>query len=242
VQAHFVQSQLLQWLAVDNGFNVHVTVLSLLLLGGFGFPIPEDIPLILAGVATQKGLVSPQAIMITCYVGVLLADQMVYAFGYFFGQRLLQAGTKSPLLPSVTEARVQQIREGLRKKRLTYIFIGRHLFPVRTATFVTAGALRIPFWEFLVADAIAALVSVSIVVAIGHALGGQLTPEVISHLVHRSHYYIAVFTGILVLLICGRHLYKRRKRKRSLVFSPSAGTRDADTPKDRPQMSGAREF
>ncbi len=221
---------MVDWLSVDNGFNVHVTVLSLLLLGGFGFPIPEDIPLILAGVATQKHLVSPQAIMITCYIGVLAADQIVFAFGYFFGQRVLKAGTSSPLLPTITEERVEIIREGLRKKRLTYIFIGRHLFPVRTATFLIAGALRIPFLEFLAADAIAALVSVSIVVAIGHVLGGQLTPEVISHLIHRSHYYIAIFTGIFLLCFGIRFYVKRQKRKRRALAAAAQGTAQPAAP------------
>ncbi len=227
-------SQYVEWLTIDNGFNVHVTVFSLLVLGGFGFPIPEDIPLILGGVAWQQGLVAPQAILLTCYVGVLLADQMVYAFGYFFGQRILKAGTDSPLFPSITEERVLLIREGLRKKRLTYIFIGRHLFPVRTATFLTAGALHIPFLEFLIADAIAAVVSVSVVVAIGHVLGGQLTPEIISHLVHQSHYYIALVTLLLAVLV-GAKFYIRHRRKKSrarkAAARAAAGTPDPDAPR-----------
>lgn len=234
--ASLVQPQLIDWLSTDNGFNLHITIFSMLLLGGFGFPIPEDIPLILAGVAAQKGLVMTQAVLLNCYIGVIAADQIVYAMGYFFGQKLLQAGTKSHLFPGITEQRVEQIREGLRKKRLTYIFIGRHLFPVRTATFLTAGALRIPFLEFFLADAIAALVSVSVVVAIGYVLGGQLTPDVISHLVHESHFYILVITILLGVFFGGKFFLRRRraqKTRRETSLS-SGATSNAPSPEIPP--------
>ena len=180
----------------DNGLWVHVGIFIALILGGFGLPIPEDIPLILAGVAVAKKVVTPEGVFLTCYVGVLIADQLVYAFGFIFGKKLLAAGTRSPWFPSITEERVEQVREGLRKKRLLYIFIGRHLFPVRAMTFVTAGALHVPFAEFLLADAIAALVSVTIMVGIGFFLGSAITPEVAESFSSQLHYWII---GILLL-------------------------------------------
>ncbi len=200
------------WLASENGLGLHITLFSMLILGAFGFPIPEDVPLVLAGVASSQGLVNLKAIFVTCYVGVLLADQIIYFFGYWFGPRLLNAGTKSTFFPSITEHRIQVIRDGLRKRRFIYILLGRHFFPLRTATFLVAGALRIPFIEFLIADALAALLSVTIVVWLGYFLGGQLTPEVISHLVHQGNYYLAVGIGLCALVfLLGRGIKKRKK-------------------------------
>jgi membrane protein DedA with SNARE-associated domain len=207
-----VEYDFVHWLANDNGQGVHITILTMLLLGGLGFPVPEDIPLILGGVAASQGLVSFRAVFLTCYVGVLLADQVIYLFGYYFGQRLLNAGTRSPFFPSITEDRVDSIRDGLRKKRLIYIVLGRHFFPLRTATFLIAGTLAIPYMEFLVADAFAALLSVTLVLWLGYLLGGQLTPEVISHLVHESHYYIFAFTLVGIVM----YLVTRRIKKRKL--------------------------
>src|SRR5262249_32016422 len=99
----------------------------------------------------------------------------------------------------------------------------RHLFPVRTATFITAGALHIPFLEFLAADAIAALVSVSLVVFIGHFLGGQLTPELIKDLIHRSHWYIMILTILVALVIGVKLLMKRRRRRLAGGAAPVPG-------------------
>lgn len=200
------------WLASENGLGLHITLFSMLLLGAFGFPIPEDIPLVLAGVASAQGLVSLKAIFLTCYVGVLLADQIIYLFGYCFGQRLLHAGARSPIFPAITEHRIDVIRHGLRKRRFIYILLGRHFFPLRTATFLVAGALRIPFLEFLIADALAALISVTLVVWLGYWLGGKLTPEVISHIVHQGNIYLAVAIGIgVIAFVIGHTIKKRRK-------------------------------
>ena len=189
----------LHWISSDNGLVVHISIFCLLLLGGFGFPIPEDIPLILAGVAGAKGIVSTKLVWLTCYVGVMVADLLVYFGGYLFGGRLLEAGKKSKFFPAITPKSVERVREGLRKRRLVIIFIGRHLFPVRTVTFLTAGALRVPFLEFLFADGIAALVSVTLVVWLGYYLGGKITPEVISHFVQQAHLYLFAIVALLVL-------------------------------------------
>lgn len=191
-----MDAAVLKWFSIDHGYNAYVTILTLLILGGFGFPIPEDIPLVLAGVAAARNVVSLQWILVACYIGVVVADMIIYLLGHRFGQRLLNWGVHSPFFPSLTAERVTTIREGLRRRRLLYIFIGRHFFPVRTATFLTAGTVGIPFLEFLAADAFAALVSVTIVVCVGYWLGGTLTPEVISHLVHQGNYYVG---GLLVL-------------------------------------------
>ena len=206
-----MESEFLVWLASDNGVAVHLAVFVMLLLGGLGFPIPEDIPILLGGVASAKGIVHLPTIFLTCYVGVLLADQTVFFIGYFFGQRMLSAGTRSRFFPSITESRVEEIRNGLRKKRLFYIFVGRHLFPVRSVTFLTAGALRIPYFEFLLADAIAALVSVGIVLGIGHYLGEQLSPDVVQHLVREAHYYILAVAVLICVGIGLRTVFRKRK-------------------------------
>ena len=208
-----MEESLLDWLASDNGFVVHSAVLILLVLGGFGFPMPEDIPILLAGVAISKEIVSANAMFLTCYGGIIISDQIVYFLGYFFGKRLVNAGTRSSFLPSVTEERVNELREGLRKKRLMMIFLGRHLFPLRTVTFLTAGTLRIPFVEFLISDALAALVSVVIVLSIGYFLGEKLTPEVMDHMLGQAHVYILGISVIIILVYVFKKYIDCKKKK-----------------------------
>ena len=207
------------WLASDDGLAVHLAVFIALILGGLGFPIPEDIPLLLAGVAAGKSIVSLRGIWLTAYSGVLLADQVLYWAGYFFGKRLLDAGTRSPFFSAITDEKVEKVRDGLRKRRLVIIFIGRHLFPVRSVTFLCAGALHVPYLEFLFADALAALISVSIVVGLGYWLGERLDAEVMEHFLHQAHIYIL----ILVLFSLAYWWVRRKKKKKAkLAISEAA--------------------
>ena len=203
--------ELLSWLESDNGFAVHVAVLVLLLLGGLGFPIPEDIPLLLAGVAAAKNIVDFFPIFLTCYSGVVIADQIIYLLGYLFGQRIIDGCIKTPLLPSVTQEQVTKVRDGLRKRRFFYIFVGRHVFPLRTATFLCAGALRIPFGEFFISDGIAAIISVSIVMGIGYWLGEKITRESAQHFVDQSHNYVIAAVVLVFAFYLGKKLLCKNK-------------------------------
>ena len=193
------------WLSGENSLYAHLAVFISLLLGGVGFPIPEDIPLLLSGLAASKGVVSLKSIFGTCYVGVVLADQIVYALGYYFGPTLLEFAKNSRVFPGVNDEKVENIREGLRRRSFACIFLGRHLFPLRSATFLTAGALRIPFIEFFVADAIAAFISVGAMVGMGYWLGGVLSPDMIEQLSSKLHLYVTV--ALLVTL--GLYLLKK---------------------------------
>ena len=189
-----------EWLTSPHAHVVYIGVFTMLFLGGLGFPIPEDVPLLLAGVAISKSIVASHPMFAICYVGVVIGDQIMYLIGYKFGNRLLGAGQRSPLFPAITEAKVNSIRDGLRRKRLVYIFIGRHLFPIRSVTFIVAGALRIPFLEFLAADMFAALISVSIVLGIGYFLGQRLTPEHIQYLAHEAN---SIILGLVIVILVG---------------------------------------
>lgn len=204
--------EFINFLTSDDGLAVYAAVLTALLLGGIGAPIPEDIPILLGGVAAAKGVVRIPGMFATCFAGVLASDQLVFLIGHFFGQKMLNAGTRSPLFPSITEDKILEVREGLRKKRLLYIFIGRHLFPVRSVTFLTAGALRIPYWEFFFADALAAVISVSVVFGLGYYLGEAITPDVVEHFAKTAHLYLAGLAALCGIFFLGRRILRRKKR------------------------------
>jgi membrane protein DedA with SNARE-associated domain len=206
-----VVPDLIQLISSDNSLFLHWVIFLSLILGGFGLPIPEDIPLIVAGVVAANGAVPLSTIAATCYIGVLLADLMIYGVGYKFGPRLLSYGTHSPFLPSVTPERVDRVRNGLRRKRFMYIFLGRHLFPLRSVTFLTAGALRIPFLEFLLSDIIAALISVGIMVGLGYVLGETITPEILESIGKEIHWYGGILTVVIIFFFTLRYVNKKRK-------------------------------
>ncbi|MCC6932990.1 MAG: DedA family protein [Deltaproteobacteria bacterium] len=206
------REMLLAWLASDNGLVVNVTIFALLVLGGFGLPIPEDLPLIFAGVATSNDIIPLPIAFAVCYTGVIISDQIIFGLGYFFGNRILDAGTRSRYFPAITEERINEIREGLKRKQFIYIFIGRHIYPVRTATFLTAGALRIPYKDFFVADIIAGLVSVSAMMTLGYVLGRTFSTDVIAQIADDIHWYITGIIAACMLAYLLRRVYKKNKK------------------------------
>jgi membrane protein DedA with SNARE-associated domain len=197
---------------------MQTTIFIALILGGLGFPIPEELPLLLAGLALAQEPVGVIQMLVICYAGVLIGDQTMYLFGYLFGQKVLKAGANSTFFPGLTPERIDEVREGLRKRRLVYVFVGRHLFFLRSATFVVAGTLRVPYWEFLIADALAALVSVALFVFLGYMFGGQLSEETLSHIVRRAHIYIVVF---VMLIGAGVYCYRMRVKGKAEQVKPN---------------------
>jgi membrane protein DedA with SNARE-associated domain len=206
---------LLHWLASDNGWVVYSTVLGTLLLIGIGLPIPEDLILLLAGIAAYNKIVSVQGIFIVCYCGVLAGDIIMYFIGYFFGRKLLYAGTKARFFSALNLKRIAEIKRSLRKRRMVVVFAARHLFPIRSATFVAAGTLRIPFWEFILADGLAALLRVSVLLYLGHFLAETVSMETLEYLVSQAHFNII----LAVALIAIGYFIKWRRKKAAIRTS-----------------------
>jgi len=152
-----------QWLLVQSDAVIYGFIFFILLTGAIIFP-PEDVSLILAGIVIQKGKGDPIIILLICYLGTVLADFFIYFVGRKFGKALSKkAWVKSKLRPG----RIEAIRKGLEKRSLVMIFIARHLFYLRTVTFLTCGMVTLNFLRFASADCLSALVSVPLMVWIG---------------------------------------------------------------------------
>jgi membrane protein DedA with SNARE-associated domain len=152
-----------EWLLMQSAVVVYGVLFTLLLTGALGFP-PEDVTLILGGIVIHSGQGEPQIVFALCYIGTLLGDFFIYAVGRRFGPALYnKAWFKSRVRPG----RIKLIKTALERRSFPMIFIARHLFYLRTVTFLTCGAVRMSFARFLVADCLSALVSVPLMLWIG---------------------------------------------------------------------------
>ena len=92
-----------------------------------------------------------------CVAGVLSGDIALYWVGHHWGERVL--GWR-PVRWVLSPAREEQLKAGYRSHGVKIVFTARHVMGLRAAAFLTAGIARVPFWKFLAADTVAALVSV----------------------------------------------------------------------------------
>jgi membrane protein DedA with SNARE-associated domain len=102
------------------------------------------------------------------------------------------------------------MRVNLEKRSFTMILVARHLFYLRTVTFLICGAVKMNFTRFLIADMVAALISLPIMLGIGYLFSEHFDTilEQISS-IRRSFVIVSV---PIIALICYL-LYRRSKKK-----------------------------
>ena len=198
-----------EWMLLQEGWAVYGLLFVLLMGGAIGLPIPEDLPLILGGFFAQAGKGRLSAIAIVCYSAIILGDMVIYSVGRVLGPALFN---KRWFKTRVSAERMTSVKVGLEKRSLLMIFIARHLFYLRTVTFLTCGAVRMSIARFLIADAVAALVSVPIMLSIGY-LASEHYENVIGWFGKVKT--ASLWVGLLVLVTyCGYRWVRNRSSKK----------------------------
>lgn len=149
----------------------YLGIVGFLILTGCGLPIPEEVPIIAAGVLSRATL-NPWLALASCFVGALLGDMVMYGIGRKFGRRLLQGhGLVGKLLSPERES---EIEEQFRRHGLKVLFVARFLVGVRSPIYLTAGILKVPFRRFVVADAVCAAIVIPIFFGLSYAFSDHI--------------------------------------------------------------------
>jgi membrane protein DedA with SNARE-associated domain len=181
---------------VIQEFIEHFTyggVFLVLLLGGLGAPVPEELPVLAAGALASEAIVRWWIALPLCIVGVLAGDIALYWAGHHWGERLLRWRVVRVVL---TEGRERRLVAAYRRHGAKIVVLARHMMGLRPAAFLTAGIVRLPFWKFLLVDAAAACVSVPVVFAIAYFFTDQM--QAIVDDVHRVERWL-VLAGLVAL-------------------------------------------
>ncbi|MCS6926793.1 MAG: DedA family protein, partial [Candidatus Binatia bacterium] len=163
-----------------------------LVLAGLGAPIPEDLVLITAGVLAHQGVLDLERVIPILYVGVLTGDIIVYSFGRRFGYLVLRHPW---VLRFLTPARQERIARYFARYGNRTVFLVRHLTVLRAPTHLIAGAMKMPGWQFLLWDGLAALVSVPVMVGLGYFFADSVA--VLQHNIRRIEYWV----GAIAVLV-----------------------------------------
>jgi membrane protein DedA with SNARE-associated domain len=142
-----------------------------LVLAGIGFPIPEEMPTIGAGiwVASNPELGPVRWLILpVCYAGVILSDVMLYFIGRRWGPYLFRHRWLAPLFPAEKRERIEYNFQHYGVKVLLFI---RWIPAIRSPLFVTAGIMRVPLVRFVVADGIAAVAGHTLLFFLAYWLG-----------------------------------------------------------------------
>jgi len=193
---------MLDALLTSQGWIAYLLVLAALLGSAFGLPIPEDVSLIISGILVASDNANLTIMLLVCYFGIIAGDLIIYRVGWIAGPRLFR---KRWFKRFLTTTRLQTLRSNLEKRTFLTIVIARHLFYLRTATFLVCGAVRVSFSRFLIADAIAALITTPVMLGLGYLFG--------EHYDHLMAWMREIKIALVVLgLATALYLYWRFKR------------------------------
>ncbi len=142
----------------------YVGIALILILGGLGLPIPEEMPIIVAAILTRNGQMIAVPALASCLAGVLLGDFVVYLLGYFYGEKVLSLPLTRRFL---TRRREAQIKGYFHRHGFKILVSGRLMPGFRTAAYLTAGILRLPTLRLLLTDLVAATLSTLLMFGLG---------------------------------------------------------------------------
>lgn len=153
----------------------HVSYLGIiiaLVLTGSGMPIPEEVIVIIAGVAAYHGTLNPWLALTACMVGALLGDCVMYSIGYHFGRNVLQ---EHPWFARfLTPAREKQIEQMIARHGAKVFLFARFLVGLRSPVFLTAGILRVPLRWFILVDTVCATLVIGTFFGLSYLFAEQI--------------------------------------------------------------------
>ena len=79
-----------------QGFPAYATMFGLLVLCGLGFPINEDIVLLVSAALTLSGVMDPVPLMMVAWAGLLIGDGLIFHWGHRYGAPACCARPFSP--------------------------------------------------------------------------------------------------------------------------------------------------
>jgi len=205
---------LFAWLAgYSSPFAIYALIFGILILCGFGLPVPEDITLVTGGYLAYLGGIDPRfselnvhVILLVSFLGVMLGDSTMFLLGHRYGSAILRHRFFARF---ITEKKIAKSRERMERYGNKIFFIARFLPGLRTPIFFTGGSLHTRFRTFFIYDFAAALISVPVWIYAAY-WGGQHIHTVIAY---GKNAQLAVIV-LLVVVIGGKIWWSIRKEQR----------------------------
>ena len=183
-------------------------VLFVLIICGFGVPIPEDITLVSGGVIAglYPESVNSHLMLLVSMIGVLVGDSCMYWLGRIYGTRILRF---RPMRKIVTLKRLKMVRDKFAQYGNRVLFVARFLPGLRAPIYMVSGITRrVSYTRFVLIDFCAAIISVPIWVYLGEF--GAKNLHWLHEQIQKGQMVIYVLIGLLGLFL----VWKWRKSKK----------------------------
>lgn len=192
-----------------------------LLLCGIGFPLPEEVTLIGAGILLHQGKVEFVPITLVCGAAILIGDSIPYWIGRKWGLKALRIRWVRRILRPERFARLEKRFE---EHGNWATFACRFFAGVRIPGYFIAGTLGMSYVRFLLLDALGVLISVPISIYLGRVFGGSMDR------LHESYRHLHLILAFLLLVLIAVMIVRSRRTKAALRAARAA--RDGEASKE----------
>lgn len=185
----------------------YIGLIVYMILTGCGLPMPEEVAIIAGGAFAAAGKLHWGLTLGSLLIGALLGDCVMYYIGYHFGRRLLQQNRLWNRL--ITPEREKKVEELLDQHGVKMLLGARFLVGLRGPMYITAGILRVPFRNFIVADLFCATLVVSLFFGLTYFFGTQIV-----RIVHKGEGWLTIglLTGVIIAGGIFLWFYLRRRK------------------------------
>ncbi|MEU9836374.1 DedA family protein [Streptosporangium sp. NPDC048047] len=122
-----------------------------------GIPLPGEIVLVSAALLAAKGVVDPVWVGVCASAGAIVGDSIGYAIGRKGGQSLFdRLGRRFP--KHFGPEHIARAAHYFHRYGMWTVFFGRFIALLRILAGPLAGALRMPYWRFLIANVLGGIV------------------------------------------------------------------------------------
>jgi membrane protein DedA with SNARE-associated domain len=197
-----------QLVAGLEGFVRHYgafAVLLIIAIEAIGAPVPGETLLIFASVLAGRGEMSLPALLIAAWVGSVLGDNLGYLIGSKLGRGVvLRAVSKFGL----TDERFKAIESRYLRYGSGAVLFARFFSILRQLNGIVAGILALPWWRFVLFDALGSALWVMVWVFVPAFFSQHL--EVIVGLAHHTTVVASLLAAACLALVVAFFILRLR--------------------------------
>jgi membrane protein DedA with SNARE-associated domain len=146
-----------EWLDGIPPVLVYLMVGLVVGVESLGIPLPGEIVLMSAALLSSQGHVNPWLVGTAAVIGAVGGDSVGYSIGHRGGKPLLdRLGARFP--KHFSPGHVATAERSFQKWGMWAVFFGRFVALLRIFAGPLAGVLKMPYWKFLIANALGGVV------------------------------------------------------------------------------------
>ena len=196
-----MEQTIIHWITL-HGYGI---IFTLLALGIFGLPLPNDLILASVGYLIFKGRLHPLPAVAVAFLGSMCGMAVNYAIGRTFGLYMVH---KFGRLLHVTDEQINRMHKWFEHSGKWALVYGYFLPGVRHVTAFFAGTSRMTFREFIVFSSIGGLLWSTTYILLGYFLEERWSRETA-----RIHHILEIST-LIAIAIAGIYFIQQRTKKR----------------------------